>query len=75
VKKYIAPIVFGSMAVIVIAALGLFYSTIFKHIPGVGFARVLIILIALGLAGTMVAVMVIRIREIKKEDKDDLSKY
>ncbi len=74
-KKYIAPIIFGCLAMVFIIAGGLFYFVIFKQIPGIGFIGILVLLVSIGLAVAMIVVLIIRLKEIKMEDEDDFGKY
>jgi len=70
-KKFIAPIIF---AVLVAAAIILYYGFIAMHIDSI-FVSIVIVLVIIALVITMIAVLIQRIREIKKEEKDDISKY
>ena len=74
-KKYIAPIIFGCLAIVFIITGGLFYFIILKEIPGIGFIRILILLVSIGLAAAMIVVLIIRLKEIGREEEDDFSKY
>lgn len=70
-KKYLAPIIF---AVLIAASIILYYGFIAMHIDSL-FVSIIIILVIIALVVTMIAVLIQRIREIKKEEKDDISKY
>lgn len=71
-KKIIAPII---IAVLACAAMGAYLGWIVCLIPFI-FVKVIIIVVLAALIAAMVAVTVQRIREIKKEDIDDVvSKY
>ncbi len=74
-KRYIAPVLSALAVGIVIAAFGIFYFLIFKEIPG---ARVIRFIFASGVligVGALTAVLIQRIREIKRGEEDDLGKY
>ena len=71
-KKIIAPIIVG---ILTIAALGFYLGVLMQTIPFL-WLKIVIIVALVSLAATMVYVTVDRIREIKKEDIDDVvSKY
>lgn len=71
-KKIIAPII---IAVITIAAIVLYFGCIASLIDSL-FVKIVIIVVLISLVGAMIAVTVSRIKEIKKEDIDDVvSKY
>ena len=65
--KYLAPVVFGILAVGLIIAGGIFYSVIFRQIPGLTFIKYIILFITAGLAGAMTSVVIIRIKELKSK--------
>jgi hypothetical protein len=71
-KKIIAPII---IAVLASAAMGAYFGWIACLIPYVS-VKVIIIVVLAALIAAMITVTVQRIREIKKEDIDDVvSKY
>ncbi len=71
-KKIIAPVVIG---ILTIAAIVLYFGLIIQIIPFL-WLKIVIIVVLVCLAIAMVYVAVDRIREIKKEDIDDVvSKY
>ena len=74
-KKYIAPMIFGFIALILILTGGYFYFLIFRDLPDSGPIRIIIALFTIGVSGAMIVVMIQRIKEIREEDKYDLSKY
>lgn len=71
-KRIIAPIIVG---ILTIAALGLYLGVLMQVMPFL-WLKIVIIVALVSLAAAMVYVTVDRIREIKKEDIDDvISKY
>ena len=74
-KKYLASVIFGVLAFLFILAGGFFYFSVFKHLPGSSFIRIMIAIITVGLAGSMIIVLLQRLKELKEEDKDVISKY
>ena len=71
-KKMIARIIITMLLVLYYGGLAI----VFILCPGIPFLlRLLTIVIPLALAGTMIGVLVSRIREIKGGEEDDLSKY
>ncbi len=71
-KKIIAPVVVG---ILTIAAIVLYFGLIIHFVPFL-WLKIVIIVVLVCLAAAMVYVTIDRIREIKKEDIDDVvSKY
>jgi len=74
-KKSLAP----SIIVIILIALILVQAGVLLYVfreEGLGlFWRILIGLIPLGIAITLIAVYVERIKEIREQEKNDMSKY
>ena len=68
--KMIAPIVITALTV---AYFVLYFGLIIGTVGGI--AKVLLGIIPLALAGTMLYVCIERIKEIKKGEEDDISKY
>ena len=68
--KMIAPIVITALTV---AYFVLYFGLIIGTVGGI--AKVLLGIIPLALSGTMLYVCIERIKEIKKGEEDDLSKY
>ena len=68
--KMIAPIVITALTV---AYFVLYFGLIIGTVEGI--AKVLLGIIPLALAGTMLYVCIERIKEIKKGEEDDISKY
>ena len=66
----IAPIVITALTV---AYFVLYFGLIIGTVEGI--AKVLLGIIPLALAGTMLYVCIERIKEIKKGEEDDISKY
>ena len=66
----IAPIVITALTV---AYFVLYFGLIIGTVEGI--AKVLLGIIPLSLAGTMLYVCIERIKEIKKGEEDDISKY
>ena len=73
--KYTGSIISAVLAVLLICVFGLLYFFIFKEIPGVGYIGYIFIGIALVAVGVTAAVLIQRIREIKRGEEDDLGKY
>jgi len=74
-ESYMGPVISAVLAGLLICVFGLLYFFIFKEIPGVGYIGYIFIGIALIAVGVTAAVLVQRIREIKKGEEDDLGKY
>lgn len=74
-KRYVAPILSALAVGIIIAAFGIFYFVIFKKIPGASIIGLLFAALALIGLGVLAAVLIQRIREIKRGEDDDLGKY
>ena len=71
-KKMIAPIVIVTILMIYYICIGCYFA----YMEGVPtFAKILALLIPGILSGVSIAVLVQRIKEIKKGEDDDLSKY
>ena len=71
-KKMAAPIIIA--VVVVFYYLGI--AALFLWMEGVSFwAKVLLTVVLLALSGVMLGVLVIRIKEIRSGEEDDLSKY
>lgn len=68
--KMIAPIVITALTV---AYFVLYFGLIIGTVGGI--AKVLLGIIPLALSGTMLYVCIERIKEIKKGEEDDISKY
>lgn len=69
-KKMIAPIV---ITVIVILYFVLYFGFLIYLVPGIW--KVLLGIIPLFFSGVMIYVCIEKIKEIKKGEKDDISKY
>ncbi len=74
-ERYIGSIISAVLAVLLICVFGLLYFFIFKEIPGVGYIGYIFIGIAVAAVGVTAAVLIQRIREIKRGEEDDLGKY
>ena len=74
-ERYLAPLFSAIIAALLILIFGIFYFKIFSEIPGVGYVGYIFIGIALVAVGVTAAVLVQRIREIKRGEEDDLGKY
>jgi len=70
-KKFIAPIVCGILGIVVIC---LYFLLIAYGIDSAIFS-IVIAIIAIGLVGSMIFTINQRIKEMKEEEKDDISKY
>lgn len=70
-KKFIAPIICGALAIIPIC---LYFLLIAYGINSV-ISDIVIGVIVIVLVGAMIFTINQRIKEIKEEDKDDISKY
>ncbi len=74
-NKYIAPVIIVIILCIAAVITGYFYIFIFNRIAiGRGFVYTIILLVLL-LISALVTVLIQRIKEIKKEEKNDLSQY
>ncbi len=69
--RLIAPGFFGMLVILAFTG----YAAIFVLVPIPVWIKLLFGLILLGLVSVVVFVFVQRTRELKEEDKDDLSKY
>ena len=74
-RKYLGSFISALLAAFVILVFGFFYFIIFKEIPGAGFIGYIFITIAVISVGVTAAVLIQRIKEIKKGEEDDLGKY
>ena len=74
-KRYVAPVLSALAAGIIIAAFGVFYFVLFRKIPGASIIGLLFAALALIGLGVLAAVLIQRIREIKRGEDDDLGKY
>ena len=70
-KKIMAPII---VVVVVLAYFAFVISALFVE-PNVTAARIIVVTIVTLLAGALVAVLIQRIKEIKKGEDDDLGEY
>lgn len=70
-KKMIAPII---VVLCVLAYLAFIVSTFFIE-PNVTIAKIVVVAIVTVIAGALVAVLMQRIKEIKKGEDDDLGEY
>lgn len=70
-KTMIMPILFG--VIIILVALG--YGAIFIYLPIPIIFKIVIAIVETSIAGAMVYVLIQRNKELKEEEKDDLSKY
>jgi uncharacterized membrane protein YbhN (UPF0104 family) len=73
--KYLAPIIIVVLLVVVIVLYGLGFFSVADYYPSSIWIKGLIVVGVLGLVAAVVAVLVQRVKEIKGEDEDDLSKY
>lgn len=69
--RLIAPGLFALLVILVFAG----YTAIFLLVPIPAWVKLLFGLILVSLVSVVVFVFVQRTRELKEEDKDDLSKY
>ena len=74
-KRYIAPVLSALAVAVIIAAFGIFYFILFKEIPGASVIRFVFAAGALIGLVVLAAVLVQRIKEIKRGEDDDLGKY
>jgi uncharacterized membrane protein len=74
-KKKLIVLVISLVFIPLIAAGGFFYYWVFGQIALPPLVRGIIVFTTLALIGVFIAVMVQRLKEIKQEDEDDLSKY
>ncbi len=74
-KKMLTPIIIVILAMIGITAWAGFYLFIFDQARFPDIFKIIIILGLLGICGALIKVLNQRIKELKEEDKDDLSKY
>lgn len=74
-KRYTAPILSAIGVAVIIAVFGGFYFIIFEAIPGASCMRFLILGLVLVALGVLLAVLIQRIKEIKRGEEDDLGKY
>jgi uncharacterized membrane protein len=70
-KKFIAPLIFGVLA---LAAISL-YLFIFVEVFKTPIVMVIYILVVTALVIAMIKTLIIRYKEIKQEENDDISKY
>ena len=71
-KKMIAPIVIVAIVAIYYIAIGVYFA----YMAGVPMlAKIIALIIPAALAGVAITVLVQRIKEIRKGEDDDLSKY
>ena len=70
-KRMIAPTIFAALALLAGAA----YASIFLIIPIPVFFKLVVAAVILSVTGAMIYVIIQRKKELKEEDKDDLSKY
>ena len=70
-KKYLAPII---ISVLVIIYMVLYFGLIITTIENV-FIKIIVGVLPVVFAGTMIFVLIERIKEIRSGEDDDLSKY
>lgn len=70
-KRYIAPVI---IVLIVLAYLA-FIASLFFSEPNFGRLKIVVVTVLTFIAGALIAVLAERIKEIKRGDEDDLSKY
>ncbi|WFD10669.1 hypothetical protein [Tepidibacter hydrothermalis] len=70
-KKFIAPIICGSLGIVAICL----YFLLIGYGINTMVSSIVIGIIVMVLVGAMIFTINQRIREIKEEDKDDISKY
>lgn len=70
-RKMIAPIIIAALIILYY----IFVARLLLLVPMPSFARFLLIVVPLALAGGMVYVLWERIKEIRSGEEDDLSKY
>jgi Kef-type K+ transport system membrane component KefB len=70
-KRMIVPALFGILFIVAVAA----YASLFLLIPFPPVVKLIIGLVVAALAISMGYLIIQRNRELKEEDKDDLSKY
>lgn len=75
IKKILAPAIVVILGSIVIAAYGYFYLFVFQKMNLPAIINFIIILIAITLITALIAVFIQRIKELKEENEDDISKY
>lgn len=74
-KKYIAPIIVTILVGLFILAYGFGIVKSLFSSSGPIWITILVAIVFLALFSALIATLIKRINEIKKEDKDDISKY
>ncbi|HDQ14978.1 MAG TPA: hypothetical protein ENN41_09230 [Sediminispirochaeta sp.] len=74
-NKYIGPVLSAVVFIIAIAVFGFFYFFVISELAGARIIGLLFVGAALVGMGIMVAVLIQRIKEIKKGEEDDLGEY
>jgi len=75
IKKILAPAIIVILGSIVIAVYVYFYLFVFRKMNFPAIINFIIILIAVTLIAALIAVFIQRIKELKEENEDDISKY
>jgi hypothetical protein len=73
--KYIAPLVVVVLVSTVVLLYAFGFFSVADYYPSAAWIKVLIVLGVGGFLAAIIAVYIQRVKEIKEEDKDDLSKY
>ncbi len=73
--KYLSVIITVILIGLLFSLLGFFYFWIFQNLNLPCFFKLFILILISGIIGALIYVAIERIKEIKKEEKDDLSKY
>jgi len=74
-KGYAAPSIIVVILSIFTAAAGVFYYKIFSQLPIPDSLRWIIVVGTLAVIAALVAVLIQRIKELKRGEEDDLGKY
>ena len=74
-KKFIAPLAIVILASVVAVGYACIYLFILSQMNLSIIFNILILAIAIAVVGALITVLIQRIKEIKTEDENDLSKY
>ena len=74
-KNYIVPVVIAAIMLMVFLGYGIMVLSVIDTFRRPLLFRIVAISAIIGLMGALVAVLIQRLREIKEEDEDDISKY
>ncbi len=75
IKKIIAPLIIVILASIIVIGYAFLYLFIIKQMNLPVVLNILILIIVIALVAALIAVFIQRVKEIKSEDENDLSKY